>query len=226
MLRYSASLLLLWCLAPIAAMAQPPAPSSAGNLSALAKALQAYHERHGLYPAAFRTSADGKPLLSWRVAILPHLGEEKLYVEFHLDEAWDSEHNKRLVAKMPRVFRSPLSTADAGLTTYFGNGGATGVIARPPVEMRQIIDGTAATLAIVEVGDKAAVPWTKPIEWVFVAPTSLKDFADLPGTDVLAALCEGSVVRIPKATPPVMWRRLFNREEGEPLHGSFTRVEP
>jgi len=96
-----------------------------------------------------------------------------------------------------------------------GNGGTNGVISRPPVQLQQVIDGTANTLAIVEVGDKAAVIWTKPVEWVFKAPESIKDFAGLPGDDLIAALCEGSVVHLPKATPPVQLIRMFNREDGE-----------
>ena len=37
---------------------------------------------------------DGKPLLSWRVTILPYIEHSMLYREFKLDEAWDSPHNK------------------------------------------------------------------------------------------------------------------------------------
>src|SRR6185503_3087717 len=99
---------------------------------------------------------------------------------------------------MPKVFRAPGSKAADGMTTYMGNGGATGVIARPPAQMQQIIDGTANTLAIAEVGDKAAVIWTKPVEWVFKPPESIKDFAGLPSDDFYAALCDGSVLRLPK----------------------------
>ena len=33
--------------------------------------------------------------LSWRVALLPYVGEGKLYAEFKLDEPWDSAHNKK-----------------------------------------------------------------------------------------------------------------------------------
>ena len=53
-------------------------------------------------------SADEKPLLSLRVHVLPDLGYEELYREFHLDEPWDSEHNAKLVAKMPREFGGSL----------------------------------------------------------------------------------------------------------------------
>jgi hypothetical protein len=54
--------------------------------------------RH-LPPAAIRDK-DGKPLLSWRVAILPYLDEVELYKQFRLDEPWDSPHNSALIKKM------------------------------------------------------------------------------------------------------------------------------
>ena len=42
---------------------------------------------------------NGKPLLSWRVQILPYIEEQQLYQDFHLDEPWDSEHNIKLLEK-------------------------------------------------------------------------------------------------------------------------------
>ena len=56
---------------------------------------------------------DGKPLLSWRVKLLPYLEQGALYKEFHLDEPWDSEHNKKLRATVPATYRSPTSKAAA-----------------------------------------------------------------------------------------------------------------
>ena len=52
-----------------------------------------------------KADKDGKPLLSWRVLILPYVEQEDLYKQFHLDEPWDSEHNKKLIEKMPAVYR-------------------------------------------------------------------------------------------------------------------------
>ena len=36
--------------------------------------------------------------------MLPHLRQHDLYKRFHLDEPWDSEHNKKLLEKMPEIF--------------------------------------------------------------------------------------------------------------------------
>ena len=71
------------------------------HLKTLAAALDKYHEKHGVYPPAALCDTEGRPVLSWRVALLPYLGEEALFNEFKLDEPWDSLHNKRLLKKLP-----------------------------------------------------------------------------------------------------------------------------
>jgi hypothetical protein len=131
------------------------------HLEKLAKAFGAYHEAHGRLPPAVY-STDGKPLLSWRVLLLPYLGEEKLYNRFHLDEPWDSRHNIQLVPKMPAVFGTSINP-DQGPTSYFrvitGKGalfdGCQGVSMKA---VRQ----PAQRLLIVKA--KKAVPWSKAEE--------------------------------------------------------------
>ncbi len=46
----------------------------------------------------------GSRRLSWRVYLLPFLGEKELYDKFHLDEPWDSDHNLSLIFEAPAVF--------------------------------------------------------------------------------------------------------------------------
>ena len=45
---------------------------------------------HKTFPPAYSTDAAGKPLLSWRVLILPYIDQQGLYEQFHLDEPWDT----------------------------------------------------------------------------------------------------------------------------------------
>ena len=77
-----------------------------------------YESAFGALPAAAAFDKDGKALLSWRVLLLPYLEQRELYDQFHLDEAWDSPHNKPLIDKMPRVFQCPSGELSKGLTTY------------------------------------------------------------------------------------------------------------
>ncbi|MBI1915238.1 MAG: DUF1559 domain-containing protein [Planctomycetes bacterium] len=113
----------------------------------------------GKMPVLPTLDKNGKPSgLSWRVHLLPFIEQGALYRQFKLDEPWDSEHNKKLIVKMPQVFAAPgIPSKEPGLTyyqvfaNYYPNGG------RFPAS---IPDGTSQTLAIVE----AATPviWTKP----------------------------------------------------------------
>ncbi|HKB37075.1 MAG TPA: sigma-70 family RNA polymerase sigma factor, partial [Gemmataceae bacterium] len=124
---------------------------STRNLTVIGLALRKYNEHHGTLPAAALHSKDGKPLLSWRVALLPYLGEEKLHDQFKLDEPWDSPHNKRLVARMPKVFALANSTPEKGQTFYrvfHGQGAA--FEGKQGVKLASFVDGTANTAVVVE----------------------------------------------------------------------------
>lgn len=124
-------------------------------------------QRHS-FPAAI-VDADGQPLLSWRVAILPFLVETELYKEFRLDEPWDSPHNLALVERMPQVFACPSGDLPPGMTTYLAAAGPGMALDEPTragqfavVPLGEINDGTGRTILVVEVGHDQAVPWTKP----------------------------------------------------------------
>ena len=80
---------------------------SANNLKQLAIGMQNFHEQTGQFPPAVVYDRDGNPLYSWRVLLLPYLEQDALYREFHLDEPWDSPHNKSLLARMPRTYARP-----------------------------------------------------------------------------------------------------------------------
>ena len=90
-------------------------------------AMLLYEKEHGRLPAAYTVDKDGKPMQSWRVLLLPYLGEEaqKLYGQIKLDEPWDSTHNKRFHAaavefyQCPSEFyQCPSGKLDPGKTTY------------------------------------------------------------------------------------------------------------
>src|SRR6185295_12482568 len=80
---------------------------SLNNLKQIGLAMQNHHSVYKAFPARAKLDNDGKPLLSWRVLVLPFIEEKALYNEFHLDEPWDSEHNKPLVEKMPKLYADP-----------------------------------------------------------------------------------------------------------------------
>ena len=83
-----------------------------GQQGARTLALAAFEDAKGRLPAAALYSKDGKPLLSWRVQILPYLGHQELYNRFRHNESWDSEHNRKLFEHMPDVIADPRALQD------------------------------------------------------------------------------------------------------------------
>jgi len=153
------------------------------QLKQLGLAMHNYHSVHKHFPssAAIRDK-DGKPLLSWRVAILPFIESNTPYKKFRLDEPWDSPHNLPLLKEMPKAFADPGNgrLARQGMTTYQVPVGA-GTLFAPADQSttllrkglyfgegfsyKQVTDGTSQTMMIAEVAAKHAVPWTKPADW-------------------------------------------------------------
>src|SRR5215472_15101476 len=129
-----------------------------------------YTEEHDrrLPPAAL-CDERGKPLLSWRVLILPYVEEDALYKQFKLDEPWDSPHNIKLLDKMPRIYAPPqdlpikleIKPSDTFYQVFTGRGtafeGTVGL--KYPSDF---LDGTSNTILVIEAGE--AVPWTKPAD--------------------------------------------------------------
>jgi hypothetical protein len=171
----------------------------------------------GVMPAAAIYSKDGKPLLSWRVAILPYIEQEDLYKQFHLDEPWDSEHNKKLLAKMPKVYLSPYGESGETMTRYrvLHGPGAAFEGKEGMKYPASFTDGTSNTILIVEAQD--AVPWTKPDELPFdpekdVPPLGVKD-----NPYYLVALADGSVRTIQKTISKQTLKAAITRNGGEVL---------
>jgi RNA polymerase sigma factor (sigma-70 family) len=190
--------------------------NSALKLKMIGLAMHNYHDQHGAPPLHAIYSKDGKtPLLSWRVALLPYLEHEALYKEFKLDEPWDSDHNKKLIAKMPPVYKLNVGEKEEG-TTYYQviTGPDTVFDGQKKMPFPSITDGTSNTLLAVEARDP--VVWTKPADL-----TLPKEKDKLPPVGGLfkngfhILLCDGSVRMMPHNTEPALFRAIVTPRGGE-----------
>jgi hypothetical protein len=159
------------------------------------------------------TDQDGRPLLSWRVALLPYLEEEKLYKQFKLDEPWDSEHNGKLIAKMPAVYAPVRVKAKEGETfcQRFVGKGALFNEKGSDYKLVDIPDGTSNTALVAEAGDP--VIWSRPADLPFRGKLMPK-LGGLFDGDFHVALCDGSVHLFKKSYDPDELKNVIMPDDG------------
>lgn len=125
-------------------------------------ALQNYHDTYQSFPPAYVADENGRPMHSWRVLILPFLEENELYEEYDFDEAWDGPNNRRLAELMPDIYGCPSAVEPAGQTNYVAVvGDETMWTGANAVTMRDVLDGTAKTIAVVETTG-SGINWLEP----------------------------------------------------------------
>ena len=189
---------------------------SVNNMKQILLAMHVYADMHKTLPPRETQSSSGAPLLSWRVHILPHIDQQALYNQFHLDEPWDSPHNIKLVPQMPAVYRTDAVPREQGKTRFvlpMLEGGAWSGDG-PPLKFQQFTDGTSNTIAVVIGPKDKAVIWTKPEE----LPLDKDAIAEqlFGETDVITAgLFDGSVQHFPRDTAPENLRGLITIAGGE-----------
>ena len=193
--------------------------SSQNNLKQLALAIHNYESVNGHLPNNI-TDKNGKPILSWRVQLLPYIEQDNVYQQFKLDEPWDSPHNKPFSQVAIKVFMSPQADPPTppGMTQYKAFVGP-GTVFEPGKKIRfqDITDGTSNTIMIVEAGEP--VPWAKPEDIPFDPKKPLPKLA-LPGiADIInVAMCDGSVRTLNmKTLSEKTLKNAIMRNDGNPL---------
>ncbi|MFW5693359.1 MAG: DUF1559 domain-containing protein, partial [Thermoguttaceae bacterium] len=189
---------------------------SMNHLKQIGLAMHMYHADHGRFPPAYVADDDGKPLLSWRVLLLPYLEGNGLNDQFKLDEPWDSEHNKKLIESMPQIYRSPAGMAAPGRTNYLTvRGEKTAFSGDKGMSFSTFRDGTSNTILALEVDDAKAVPWTKPDDFAHNEEQPGAGLGGLWPDGFLALFGDGSVHKIRKNIDPRTLNALFTRAGGE-----------
>jgi hypothetical protein len=158
---------------------------------------------------------DGKPMLSWRVLILPYIEETELYKEFKLDEPWDSPNNKKLIAKMPKSYAPIRVKAKPGETFYQAFVGEKAVFG-PNKQIRfpaSFTDGTSNTGLVFEAGEP--IVWTKPDELAYDDAKPLPKLGGLFGGEFHVGMADGSILRCKKDADEKELRKLIKPNDGQ-----------
>lgn len=193
---------------------------SKNNLKQLGLALHNWHDVYKVFPAHANYSKDGKPLLSWRVHVLPYLDQIDLYRQFHLNEPWDSEHNKQLISQMPDVFAVPGSAvAKEGKTGYvfpiLPDAAAITSGTKDGIQFKEITDGSSNTAMIVIADDEHSVIWTKPEDLKIDPDRPLAGLRFDHKGAFWVTFADGSVRGILKSIDPKVWLAVLTRAGGE-----------
>jgi prepilin-type processing-associated H-X9-DG protein len=192
------------------------------NLKQIALALHNYHSAYQSFPPAVLVDRSRKPLLSWRVAILPYLGQPMLYSRFNLNEPWDSPNNSQLLREMPAVFACPDDPTSGRFKTPFQAivGKGTIFTGPKPVAMNSILDGTSNTIMVGE--SDMSVPWSAPQDLSFdlsIPRSGLSSFH--PGL-FNVAFGDGSVRSIKDTITNSILSALISKRGGEVImQGSY-----
>lgn len=197
------------------------------NLQKIADALNAYAADHGNYPPVAITDNSGKPLLSWRVLLLPYLDEEELYNKIDLTVPWDDPINATIFPRMPTVFRHP-NAAEQNFYNqsgyYLVTGPGTLFPASGPLGPNDITDDPTQTILVIE-AKSSMMPgsWAEPIDIDYAAMQG--NIGGNPSTEVGGLLDNGVAMAttdgrghfLPNTTDPLVLRALITPQGGERL---------
>ncbi len=181
------------------------------NLKVIGLAMHNHHSAFRKLPDPINRDADGKPLLSWRVHILPFIEEQPLYEEFRLDEPWDSQHNIKLLSKMPAVFQNTSIPTDEGETVFqLPMGEGTMFNEERSTRFRDILDGLSNTAMVVQTDADSAVPWSKPVDLSIDPDDPAADIGFVDGQTVVL-IGDGSTKLVPETSTAEFWNALLSR---------------
>jgi beta-lactamase regulating signal transducer with metallopeptidase domain len=206
-----------------ATMRQPPgrplgkAARTRGNLKALALVMHAYHDIRRHFPSAVVIGADGKTPHSWRIELLPYLNQQALYDQYRTNEPWDSENNKKVLAQMPEVFRSPYDDPKSTSSGYFALvGPGTMFEGTEGIPIQNVIDGTSNTIMIVEA--KRNIPWTKPEDIPFDPEKPVPQLGGFVEGGFNCAFADGSTHSLETARVKDQLKWLIMRNDGHVIN--------
>ncbi len=188
------------------------------RLKAIRGYMLMYHNEKGHFPPSAICDAEGKPLLSWRVAILPYMGEKELYAQFKLDEPWDGPTNKPLISKMPAVFGDVRAYDPTRTTARLYNSEGTPFF-KPELKMADVL-AQQTTIMMVAVSPENASEWTRPES---LAPcATFEEYEKIFGPNIPIVLFDGNGITILLKSIPESGRADFlarykDMVEGKPI---------
>lgn len=158
------------CLLCAINLTTPPAPRPPGyrsqcknNIRQLITAIMTYDSHKRRLPPAIVTDAEGRPMHSWRVAILPYIEENGMYSNYRFKEPWNSPHNSKVTAERPEIFHCPSDKqsgeSDTSYVAVLSPNSVWGINQSKSID--GIKDGTDKTILLIEMKN-SGIHWAEP----------------------------------------------------------------
>ena len=190
--------------------------NSQNNLRQLGIAIHTYHDVFKELPPAVVKDADGKPLYSGMVLLLPFMEQQGIYEQFDKSKAWNDPANMHLSGQMIITLMNPASANKRpGRSDYMLVGGQNAMLSETGKNsFNNVVDGTSNTIMAVEVGSANTLEsWAQPAAW---DPSMPFDSPDPTMVNVLFG--DGSVRALPKSTAAETLRLISDRRDGMPVN--------
>lgn len=189
---------------------------STNNMKQIGLAMHNYADTFRSFPPAVLYGPDGKTPYSWRVAILPFIEQDALYRQYNFNEPWDSETNKKVLEKMPAIYRDPSDPEKSPNASYFVLTGPQTIFSgKAGTTFPQITDGLSNTLMVVEA--KRDIPWTKPEDIPYDREKALPKLGGRYDEGFIALFGDGSVRFLQKKIEDQILRMLITKDGGEAI---------
>jgi hypothetical protein len=189
---------------------------ASNNLRQIGLALHNYHDLYNTLPPAVVTDADGNPLYSGRVLLLPFMEQANLYNAFDKSKAWDSPENIWISQTAIAAFhdRSSTNPSQSRSDFVFVTGKGTLFDGNKAARFADVQDGLSNTIAVVET-QAGPDSWAEPGDWN--ADTGDFPAAQNPGRGLLVLYADGSVQNLQPAYAAQNLRQLVEIRDGQVL---------
>jgi hypothetical protein len=179
---------------------------------------------------------------SWRVLILPHLGQQTLYDQYDFSEPWDGPNNRQLVRKAISTYKcpaqsNPANVAETGYVAIVGPN--TMWPGRESRKVAEILDCPANALHAVETMGSG-------IHWMEPRDLTMEEFIEdhtadggSPGGDIHrhdsywyyayrwnAVSVDGNLHKLSNPFSPEVLLALLTVDGGEPFDAESGQLEP
>ncbi|MDG1873824.1 MAG: DUF1559 domain-containing protein [Mariniblastus sp.] len=167
----------------------------ANQLRQTSLAFHNYVSAHRAFVPRAIKDADGRPLLSGRVALLPFVEQSLLYDQLRMDEPWDSEHNSQFTSLVVPSFGVSPSGQSMLRFPVFPGSVWDGDDEKKFSDCR---DGTSNTIFAIYAPPEAAVNWADPKPWTISKNNPMRDvFGDRD--EITVAMLDGSVRKLKRS---------------------------